>query len=54
MHIRLAVLNNFWCVLAFSFGKVFCVMGKKHRCCVGGCNNDQRYPDLVVKRSHVY
>ena len=27
-------------------------MGKKHRC-VGGCNNDQRYPDLVVKRSHV-
>ena len=28
-------------------------MGKKHRCWVGGCNNDQRYPDLVVKRSHV-
>ena len=27
MHIRLAVLNNFWCVLAFSFGEVFCVMG---------------------------
>ena len=53
MHIRLAVLNNFWCVLAFSFGEVFCVMGKKNRCCVGGCNNDQRYPDLAIKRSHV-
>ena len=22
-------------------------------CCVGGCNNDSRYPDKTVKRSHV-
>ena len=22
-------------------------------CCVGGCNNDSRYPDKIVKRSHV-
>ena len=24
-----------------------------YRCCVGGCNNDSRYPDKIVKRSHV-
>ena len=24
-----------------------------YRCCVGGCNNDSRYPDKVIKRSHV-
>ena len=24
-----------------------------YRCCVGGCDNDSRYPEKVVKRSHV-
>ena len=24
-----------------------------YRCCVGGCNNDSRYPDRLIKRSHV-
>lgn len=28
-------------------------MGKHDRCCIGSCNNDKRYPDLVVKRGHV-
>ena len=28
-------------------------MTKNNRCCVGGCDNDQRYPERVVKRSHV-
>lgn len=28
-------------------------MGKHDRCCVGGCNNDKRYPNKYVKRSHV-
>ena len=28
-------------------------MGKHDRCCVGGCNNDRRYPDRYVIRSHV-
>ena len=29
-------------------------MGKKvYRCCVAGCNNDTRYPDNMIKRSHV-
>ena len=28
-------------------------MGKHDRCCVGGCNNDRRYPDTYVIRSHV-
>ena len=28
-------------------------MGKNDRCCVGSCNNDKRYPDKIVKRSHV-
>ena len=26
---------------------------KKARCCVGGCNNDDRYPKKYVVRSHV-
>lgn len=26
---------------------------KKARCCVGGCNNDDRYPEKYVVRSHV-
>ena len=53
MHIQ---TWQFWIIFGaclHSFGEVFCVMGKKHHCWVGGCNNDQRYPDLVVKRSHV-
>ena len=53
MHIR---TWQFWIIFVaclHSFGEVFCVMGKKHRCWVGGSNNDQRYPYLVVKRSHV-
>ena len=24
-----------------------------YRCCVGGCDNDSRYPDKIVKRRHV-
>ena len=24
-----------------------------YRCCVSGCNNDSRYPNRQVKRSHV-
>ena len=24
-----------------------------YRCCVGGCNNDSRYKDKIIKRSHV-
>lgn len=28
-------------------------MGKHNRCCVGGCNNDRRYSDRYVIRSHV-
>ena len=29
-------------------------MGKKvYRCCVAGCNNDTRYSDNMIKRSHV-
>ena len=28
-------------------------MGKHGRCCVGGCNNDKRYSDKYVIRSHV-
>lgn len=24
-----------------------------YRCCVGGCNNDSRYPERQIKRSHV-
>ena len=28
-------------------------MTKNNRCCVDGCDNDQRYPERVVKRSHV-
>ena len=24
-----------------------------YRCCVGGCDNDSRYPDKIVKRGHV-
>ena len=28
-------------------------MGKHDRCCVGGCNNDKRYSDQYVIRSHV-
>ena len=24
-----------------------------YRCCVGGCNNDSRYPDRIIKRGHV-
>ena len=24
-----------------------------YRCCAGGCNNDSRYPNRQVKRSHV-
>jgi len=24
-----------------------------YRCCVGGCHNDSRYPEKVVKRGHV-
>ena len=28
-------------------------MGKHDRCCVGACNNDKRYRNSVVKRSHV-
>ena len=24
-----------------------------YRCCAGGCDNDSRYPEKVVKRSHV-
>ena len=28
-------------------------MGKNDRCCAGSCNNDKRYPDKIVKRSHV-
>ena len=24
-----------------------------YRCCVGGCDNDNKYPDKIVKRSHV-
>ena len=24
-----------------------------YRCCVGGCDNDSRYPEKGVKRSHV-
>ena len=34
--------------------KLDCViMGKHDRCCVGGCNNDKRYPGKYVVRSHV-
>ena len=22
-------------------------------CCVGPCNNDDRYPDLILKKGHV-
>jgi hypothetical protein len=28
-------------------------MGGGDRCCVGGCNNDRRYPERQKKRSHV-
>ena len=28
-------------------------MGKQDRCCVGGCDNDNRYPEKMEKRSHV-
>ena len=28
-------------------------MGKHDRCCIGGCNNDKRYPNKFVIRSHV-
>ena len=28
-------------------------MGKKDRCCVGSCDNDKRYTNKVIKRSHV-
>ena len=28
-------------------------MGGGDKCCVGGCNNDRRYPDRYVIRSHV-
>ena len=28
-------------------------MGGGDHCCVGGCDNDRRYPDRQVKRSHV-
>ena len=28
-------------------------MGKHDRCCIGSCNNDKRYPNLIVKRRHV-
>ena len=24
-----------------------------YRCCVGGCNNDSRYPEKLVVKSHV-
>ena len=24
-----------------------------YRCCVGGCDNDSRYPEKVLKRGHV-
>jgi len=24
-----------------------------HRSCVGGCNNDSRYPEKILKRGHV-
>ena len=27
-------------------------MGKNYRCCVGPCDNDQRYPEKIKKRSH--
>ena len=53
MHIR---TWQFWIILGaclHSFGEVFCAMGKKYHCWVGGSNNDQRYPDLVGKRSYV-
>ena len=26
---------------------------KAARCCVGGCDNDKRYPDRIVKHSNV-
>ena len=29
-----------------------CVM-PHYRCCVGGCDNDSRYPEKVLKRGHV-
>jgi hypothetical protein len=29
-------------------------MGKGDRCCVGGCSNDRRYPDAIVKQGHVH
>ena len=28
-------------------------MGDRDKCCVGGCNNDLRYPERYVIRSHV-
>ena len=37
----------------FFFTKHCSTMTKNNRCCVGGCDNDQRYPERVVKRSHV-
>jgi len=28
-------------------------MGKGDRCGVGGCDNDRRFSDRIIKRSHV-
>ena len=28
-------------------------MGKNDKCCVGGCNNDKRYPERNKKKGHV-
>ena len=38
---------------AFFFRYKITVEMPNYRCCVGGCNNDSRYLDKIVKRSHV-